>query len=42
MDFLNSINDADRKAFLQNIKWEKVYSQYLEKSRQEIIVGYLL
>ncbi|MEW6584976.1 MAG: hypothetical protein AB1442_05115, partial [Nitrospirota bacterium] len=40
-DFMNSRNDKEKKALLQEIRWEKVYSKYLEESRDEIVVGVL-
>ncbi len=40
--FLNAISDNDRKIFSQEIKWEKIYSRFFEKSRGKIVVGCLI
>ena len=39
--FLNGISDNDRKIFSREIKWEKIYSRFFEKSRGEVFVGCL-
>lgn len=39
--FLDRSSEDDRKSFLEEIKWEKVYSSYLKKEKSEIVVGYL-
>ena len=39
--YLDKASDADKKIFLQEIKWEKVYSRYYDKNRGEIVAGYI-
>lgn len=39
--YLDKASDNDKKVFLQEITWEKVYSRYYDKNRGEIVAGYI-
>jgi hypothetical protein len=41
-DFLNKITtEEDRKIFLHDVSWKKLYTGRFAKDKNEIVVGYL-